>query len=352
MFVGGEFFYDESWLLDRTTLETSGIAFLNGGSACLALIADYLLDHGVNRILLPEYLCPAVVTTLVRRGLETRFYRVNDNLSIDLEDAERKAEPKGAFLYINYFGFFHSPRAQAFFQHLRQSGVTVIEDNAQAGIVAAPAGDFNFNSLRKFVPYDGGYLVTDLDVAPYLAQFPPAPAGRLDAIRAYRRQLGAYLLGGAGSHRKLSALAQTAEAVYVRDGLARGDAQEQAAIERLDWPRIRRKRRENYATLLGLIRSIPELRPIYPALPDEVMPLGLPVYLDGVPRGRVLAELARAQIGPAIHWQGIRTHRRAAEMARRMMTLPIDQRAGRREMEYLALQLVRAIEIAKEGQRR
>jgi hypothetical protein len=353
MFVGGEFYTDESWLLDRPALETGGMLFLNGGTACLILIADYLRDHGIAKVLLPSYLCPSIVTTLEQRGLTCAHYQVNEDLSIDLADAVRKIERPGAFLFINYFGFLHPPRTRAFFQELRASGVIVIEDNAQAGFTPHPSGDFILNSLRKFVPYDGGYLITRRDMTPTLRRYAPRPdSARLAAIRAYRARLGEYLRHGAGEHSDLAALFQEAESAYERDLVVPGDERERAAIERLDWARIRQVRRENYTVLWGLIQSIPELQPIYPAQPGEGIPLGLPVYLNGVPRSRVLNRLARAQIGPLVHWAEIRRPALAAAMARKMLTLPIDQRAGRKEMEYLALLLVRAIETVKEDWRR
>jgi hypothetical protein len=357
MFVGGEFYYDESWLLDSPALDVQGSTFLNGGTACLLVIADYLLDHGIRRVLLPSYLCPSIVTTFEYRGLDCGFYLVNEDLSLDLQDAARKAESCRAFLYINYFGFSHSPEASAFFAQLRAGGTLVIEDNAQAGFTRQPGGDFTLNSLRKFAPCDGAFLTTRLDMRPYLARYAPGPdSQRLPAIRAYRQRLGAYLLRGEGSHSPLAALFQRAEKAYENDYIVEGDPLERAAIERMDWTRIRRVRRENYTCLLDLLRTVPNATPIFPAPPDDGMALGLPVYLEGVSRSRVLRLLARAQIGALAHWDELRSHpctrdrcgRLAAEMARNMLTLPIDQRAGRKEMEYLALQLVRAIETAKE----
>ena len=92
---------------------------------------------------------------------------------------------------------------------------------------------------------------------------------------------------------------------------------------------------------------------IFPALQADTMPLGLPVYFSGVSRDRVNAELGKAGIGLAIHWEEIASHpgtrgnRLAVELSSRMLTLVIDQRTSRRQLDYLALNLVRGIEAAK-----
>ncbi len=56
MFVGGEFYADARWSLDKPALSTEKMMFLNGGKACLIVIADYLRAHGIHKILLPAFM--------------------------------------------------------------------------------------------------------------------------------------------------------------------------------------------------------------------------------------------------------------------------------------------------------
>ena len=97
------------------------------------------------------------------------------------------------------------------------------------------------------------------------------------------------------------------------------------------------------------ISSIPEITPIFPHLQEDNLPLGLPVYFRGVERDTVNAALGNAGIGLTIHWEDIATHPRiksnrlAVEMARRMLTLAIDQRHTHQQMDYLVQQLRQAV---------
>ena len=124
------------WISRRLSVEKR--YFLNGGRACLAVIGDYLIDHGIDKILLPAYLCPSILDALERCGLAYGFYQVNEDLSIDLDDLTQKATAYKAVYFINYFGFLHSPEVRNYLKDLRENGVLVIEDNAQAGFTRSP----------------------------------------------------------------------------------------------------------------------------------------------------------------------------------------------------------------------
>ncbi len=353
MFIGGEFYYDQLWKLDGPGISTEGMHFLNGGSACLTVICDYLIDHDIHKVLLPSYLCPSILSPFEKTGIAWDFYQVNRDLSVDLEDLSNKIRDKQAVYLINYFGFDHSEKTIFFIQKLRQEGICIIEDNAQAGFVHRPIGDFSFNSMRKLVPYDGGYLVTAKDVNSTLTRYPNKPNHRLPVIRKYRSKLYPYLIDGIGSFEELDGLFQLSEKLYSADGVIFGDETERYRIEHLDWIGVKAKRRENYTYLLSKIKDIPEIIPIFPNLPENVMPMGLPVYFSSVPRDLVNEELSKAGIGLCVHWDELlsdtRTNgnRLADEMTESMLTLQIDQRTTFEQLDYLAQNIKKAIRSVK-----
>lgn len=345
MWVGGEFYYDDRWQVDTSAINTMGMTFLNGGKACLIVIADYLRSQEIDRILLPAYLCPTIVDTLESRGMRCAYYPIQPDLSIDLDALERRLGTSKAVLFINYFGFQYVAETRAYFEALRQRGVFVVEDNAQAGFPAQTTGDFVFNSLRKLAPFDGGYLLTLHDVSGLVKADDDVPNRRLALIRAYRHKLGEYRYKGVGSHKELSRLYAQAERYYERDSLVAGDAEERARIEGLDWVGIKRARRENYAYLLELIARIPGVTPLFPALQADNQPLGLPVYIDSNKRNRLFDQLGSAGIGLTIHWDAFLRDPRlnrdpiAVDIANRILTLVIDQRHTRKQLEFQAERL-------------
>jgi hypothetical protein len=106
---------------------------------------------------------------------------------------------------------------------------------------------------------------------------------------------------------------------------------------------------------MNWITSIPEIRPIFPELQTDNAPFGLPVYFVDADRDRVNEALGNAGIGLTIHWDEIcsdpRTlhNRLAVDMVGRMLTLTIDQRMRHKQMDYLAMNLIRGIGAAKSG---
>ncbi len=349
MFVGGEFYYDDLWLTPAPTFSFNGMYFLNGGQACLRVIGDYLQERGIEQVLLPEYLCPSIITTLEKSRLRCQFYKINEDLTIHLDDVVQKIDGQQAFYFINYFGFPPSASVCAFIKNLQQYGTLIIEDNAQTGFPPVSMGDFVFNSFRKLVPYDGAYLLSRFNLTTHISRYVGAVNRRLPIMREYRRRLKEYLLEGRGDYEHLTDLYQQAELAYETDEVVLGDHNEKTSIEHLNWQAIRQVRRENYLYLLNLLQSIPELTALFPKLPDNVMPLGLPVYVKPAIRDNVLDALGESGIGLLVHWEEICQYpqtcnnHQAVAMAQRMLTLTIDQRTSHKQLEYLAQKLAGAL---------
>jgi hypothetical protein len=345
LFVGGEFYYDERWKAESPTVPDDGAVFLNGGKACLTVICDYLLDHGIQRVLLPAYLCPTIVDTLESCGLSCNYYAVNADFSIDTQDLGAHLADKQAIYFINYFGFSPSHTVLAYLAGLQQQKSVLIEDNAQAGFATQTSGDFVFNSLRKLCPYDGGYLKTVHDIQPYLKAYQGRENRRLPLIRQYRSRLRDYLLSDQGEYEELEALYTMAEAYYVSDPVVLGDEQERQQIELLDWPAIKQVRRQNYARLLQLISGNSTITPIFPQLQPDNMPLGLPVYVQGNLRDQLNQYLGECGIGLTVHWEDLATDPRlqgnpiAVQMANRILTLTVDQYTNADQLQYLTQKL-------------
>jgi len=83
------------------------------------------------------------------------------------------------------------------------------------------------------------------------------------------------------------------------------------------------------------------------------MPLGLPVYCAGVPRDTIYEELGKASIGLVIHWEELlhdshtKGERTVVEMASDMLTLVTDQHTSRAQLDYLVLQLQKAVQTLR-----
>jgi len=349
MFIGGEFYEDEAWGIDTPAPPIDGAIFLYGGRACLSAIATYLNANNYSKILLPSYLCPSILDVLDQNSIKYEFYQINEDLSIDLDDMQVKAAHLQVIYFINYFGFQHSPDTLSVLRQLQSAGKLLIEDNAQAGFLLKRIGDFCFNSMRKLAAVDGGYLATRNIPLPHLENLAFRENHRLPLIREYRHLLRSYLYQGRGSHEELERLFYQAERYYEQDNVILGDDDEREKIEHLNWQAIKAARRANYEYLCGKIIGLPGITPIYPALQSDNMPLGLPVFISNYSRDLLIDKLAEMSISLTVHWDALLTDPRTrnnpgvTNIARQILTLPVDQYTSRSQINFLVDALTKLI---------
>lgn len=117
---------------------------------------EYILRvRKYNKVYIPYYTCEVMVQPLLKLGIKSEFYQINEKLEpINLPQLKYSE----AFLYTNYYGLKQScvERLAEIYKH------QLIVDNAQAFYTPAIKGIDTFYSARKFfgVP-DGAYLYTD-----------------------------------------------------------------------------------------------------------------------------------------------------------------------------------------------
>jgi hypothetical protein len=255
MYVGGEFYYDGKLSIATPTLSTGGGYFLAGGKACLIVISDFFRQMDIQKILLPAYLCPEILDTFLSLGMEWDLFPIRPDLSLDLATLAQMMSRHTAVYFINYFGFRHDDDTRSFLADLSRNGIPVVEDNAQAGFPQQTTGNFVFNSLRKLVPFDGGYLRSNEDLRERIAAYPHLQNRRLPLIRRYRSGLSEYVYRVIGYPGDLEELYESAESCYRKDAVVAGDPKERWQIEHLDWEEIRRVRREKLLLFVGTIDS-------------------------------------------------------------------------------------------------
>jgi hypothetical protein len=122
MFVGGEFYEDSTWESDSPAPPVKDAIFLNGGRACLSVIAEYLHSTNIDQILLPAFLCPSILDVLDQKEVRYSFYKIKEDLSIDLDDFLEKVSKFQVIYFINYFGFQHSGETLQVLNNFRRLG--------------------------------------------------------------------------------------------------------------------------------------------------------------------------------------------------------------------------------------
>ena len=299
----------------------AGAAMLASGRACWHVI---LRTCRPRRVLLPFYVCDAVLQPLESTATPFEFYPITEAFS---PAADRRAEAGELMLLVNYFGVMGSAVGAS----ARRDPGRLVVDDTQAFFRRGHPDRWSFNSARKFfgVP-DGAYLygpaagvdslpASDVFDCDHLVTRLAGEDGRaLDQFRQHEARIG---------------VEPRAMSVVSRRLLAAVDMS--AACGR---------RHANFDTLhrrLGALNTI--------ALPlDEVAADG-PMCYPMLPKADLDREaLSRRGIFVPTLWpeiesrtgQGFEWERLAA---RRVLPLPIDHRYGPDDMETLAETLLQVL---------
>jgi perosamine synthetase len=315
-------------------------------------------------VLMPAYNHGVEVDVVLARGLVPTYYRIDDQMQVDLGHLKSAIAPGTRALYVTHYLGFPQPivELRAF---ARERGLALIEDCALALFSRAPAGplgsfgDFSVFCLYKTlpVPHGGALVWNRSDVAP------PAVAAGPDwfstASYVSHRLLDALQLDG-------SPLGMGRMVPWIR-GLARrakGAAGAKAIpidterfeerradlgmsrlarhiLDRTDGEWVVSRRREHFLALARAIR--PEVRAFFRELPGGVCPLSFPIRVTDKPA--VQARLMERGVGAINMW--FRSHRdipadRFPEVTRlrqELLEIPIHQSLQPRHIEFIAAQV-------------
>jgi len=150
---------------------TIGAHFTKNARSAWGHIIQSLSTARTQKILLPAYIGfteregSGVFDPVAESGSEYAFYKIQDNLSVDLEDFKRQlANQVDIVLVIHYFGFCRSDM-DAIRQLCQTAKVVLVEDCAHAFYLEASnsplgrSGDFSFYSLHKYIATASGGLL-------------------------------------------------------------------------------------------------------------------------------------------------------------------------------------------------
>jgi dTDP-4-amino-4,6-dideoxygalactose transaminase len=192
-------------------------------------------------------------------ALPAEFYRLNRDLTVDVEDLARRVDGRRhlAVVLIHYYGRTE-PQATAVRDLAAARGVPLVEDlahgffSAMTGDVAGCFGQVSLYSLHKMLPVPDGGMVVYADPS---------------LVRDQRS---------------------------TRPDLA-------GAVLSYDWHRIAAARRRNFLRATALLRQVRsrrgDLELVWPDLADGDVPQTLPVYVRGGGRDAIYERMNAAGFG-------------------------------------------------------
>jgi hypothetical protein len=301
------------------------IYFTNSGRASIFLALEMLGIGPGDKVLVPTYHCPTMISPIVALGAQPVFYPLGGDGAPRL-DWIRRENTQGvrAILVAHFFGL-PQPLTEVR-QWCDQHGIRLVEDCAHAffGVSGDRAlgrwGDLAIASLTKFLPVpEGGVLVDNMaPVSIPLLQRPSSineiKAG-LDILHdgvnhGRLKGLGALLRGSFGFLRMFKIkkrLQDRLEDPALAEGFTVDTAQSHRALTyasrwiALHAPRERivARRREHYVFFAQALSGLAGVRPLRSALPENCAPYVFPLWVDHPDPG--YAELRRLGF-PVSRW--------------------------------------------------
>ncbi len=352
--IGGEFhlplaflFKKESNQFDRFITNGSKYFLTSSGRDSLKLIIQILGLTQRDEVLLPAYLGQEVLIPFQKEGVNFTFYKVNRKLVADIDDIKGKIRGNTkALLVIHYFGY-RQP-VEEIRKSFKEHSMYLIEDTAQSlltkynGQFLGRSGDLAFTSFRKFLPVlDGSLLMINREGLGNDSKW--STASLCHFFYLWFRYLGMnlknlYLKTHLVPKPVFLYIFTTADKMLDKyPKPAKISSLSKRVLYKLDFDDIILKRRRNFQYLLDNWRS-DIIQPVFRELPANVCPLGFPVFSKD--RDYVKHNLIERKIYPPVHWNlpldiSKEEFGLSWDISRHILTIPIDQRYGLNEMDYV-----------------
>lgn len=350
--IGGEFSLDpshlaglldepdrgETALLDGLSLPGEPVLLGSGRQALTCLLMRS--NDRTKPFLLPSYLCEAVLKPFLALNLPVQFYHIDFCLQPNSEELSSLGRNACGILIMRYFGFPFQQETIGVLEELHRKGLCIVEDithSLLSDVAPTHFSDYYIASLRKWCALPDGGLLGGQAVRQSSLALPDA---EIVSLRLLAHALkGEYLAGRFPDKPTFLRLFREAEQGFDHDLLPRAMSRvSKKLLGRVDWPALGAARRRNFLTLLERFPRGGLVRPLFPALPDNVCPLGFPVVLPAEHRETLRRVLISSNIFPPVHWklpeqigqsEFVESHRLSASI----LTIPCDQRYGDNEME-------------------
>ena len=116
-----------------------------------------------NKILIPNYICKSLLTSIIKLNINYNFYNIDDNFTFNLLEIKKKALANDYLLIVHYFG--QPQNVNRILNFCKKNSIKLIEDNAHGysgkfrGKLLGTFGEIGFSSPRKILKIDTGGIL-------------------------------------------------------------------------------------------------------------------------------------------------------------------------------------------------
>lgn len=313
--------------------------FNTGRSAIEYLFSKVITTKNRKVVLAPYFICSSVIDAIKRAGFKVEFYSITNDLQIDIDSINQKLnDGVGAVYVVHYFGGHSDQQSYEYLTGLKSRGIEVIEDvtlslySKHSRLIGF--GNYVLGSLRKWLPIpDGGFLSSTNCIPEEVL-----PEGYNEYSFCYfvaQVMKGAYLTNPQLNKNEYLEISNKAmESLFSDYTIRKMTSISKRYLSVYDSEKVIKSRIENYDYLVKRTAKLPFIRPVL-ARQDGQVPFGFIVLCDQ--RDKLLNHLIANNVYCNVHWRlsGNYLDNISEVLSKKILTIPCDQRYGRKEMDYI-----------------
>lgn len=315
--------------------------FNTGRSAIEYLLREVISPKKDFKILLPNFTCSSIIDAVNRAGLNYESYSITDEFQINIKSIEKKLDDKIKIIYIiQYFGGYQNQESYEFLKKLQSRNIIIIEDITHALYTKHPNfigfGNYVLGSLRKWLPIPDGAFLSSTNLIPDL----PIEEGYNDySFNFLLAQVmkGTYLKNiDLNKNQFLTFNQQAMESLFSDYTIRNITSVSKRYLSSYNMEGLIEQRVKNYDYLVEKTKNSSFIQPIFVRLEGQV-PFGFVVLSDQ--RDKLLKYLIDNDIYCNVHWKLTHdydnTYEVSEKLSKKILTIPCDQRYGKKEMDYI-----------------
>jgi hypothetical protein len=256
---------------------------------------------------------------LSRKGIGIQKYFINHQFEPQIDHIESEA----AILIVNYFGIL----SNGFLSKILKKYDKVIIDNCPSFYSEPIEGGYSVYSTRKFFGVPDGCYVIGKDAGKFTEEYQQDHSSETSAFLLKRHEVGC---NASYAERMKNEERIDASDILIMSVLTR------TLLKGIDYEGIKKKRQENFKLACELYREInlidPEIH-----IDENSTPMVYPLVIEDA---KLVDRLREKQIYTGRWWKHVLNevpeNSFEAWMSKYMVPVPIDQRYGNRELEYVS----------------
>jgi len=336
-YIGGEFDYNRKTYYNKNSKIGKKISLLeknfsiNGISSFYKILKELKLKN-LKKIYIPSYICSHLILPIKKAKLHYEFYNIHNDFSSNFIP-----EKNTGLLLMHYFGK-NNPSLE-FYQKQSENNFYLIEDATHSYMnknFDLLKKNFLFFSLRKHGSLGAGgwsnsrYLIdkSAVDENNFLEKNIQIRQEKFLMLQSntYWKKEETFI-----NHFKIlnSIFSKKISLNIIKK-------KKLNLTFNYNWEFSIKKRIENWNTLNGIVKG--KFKKYHDNVSDECVPLGYIIYLKN--RDKIINKLKKKGIFTSVHWslpKEINSKNFVLEnkISNTILTIPIDQRYGKKEMEYI-----------------